>query len=87
MKQRRRRRLWLRILLSAVCLLLVTVLGRGVSFMVGYEIFEDVSYGDLECEVMDVFIPDEAYRRETNGCVLLIHGGSWMEGDKAERIA
>ena len=84
MKRRRRRRLWVRILLSAVCLLLVTVLGMGVSFMVGYEIFEDVSYGDLECEVMDVFIPDEAYGRETNGCVLVIHGGSWMEGDKAD---
>lgn len=50
----------------------------------GYEICREVEYGRLECETMDVFIPREAYRRETNGCVLLIHGGSWSGGDKRE---
>ena len=55
-----------------------------LDFFLGYEIYYDVEYGELECEVMDVFIPREAYKRKTNGCVLLIHGGSWSGGDKSE---
>ena len=63
---------------------LLTALALGVEFMCGYEVHRDVSYGELGCEEMDIFIPDEAYERESNGCVLLIHGGSWSGGDKRE---
>ena len=55
-----------------------------LDFFLGYETYCDVEYGELECEVMDIFIPRKAYKRQTNGCVLLIHGGSWSGGDKSE---
>lgn len=55
-----------------------------ISFFTGYEIYRNVSYGDAPCEVMDVYIPNIAYEREYNGCVLFIHGGSWSGGDKKE---
>ena len=68
------------VLLLSLSLVLVFAL----DFVSGYEIFRDVSYGDLDCEVMDIYIPGQAYNRQTNGCVLLIHGGSWSGGDKEE---
>lgn len=55
-----------------------------LDFFLGYEIYADVEYGELECEVMDIFIPQRASKRQTNGCVLLIHGGSWSGGNKKE---
>ena len=33
---------------------------------------------------MDVYIPGAAYRRESNGVILFIHGGSWSGGDKTD---
>ncbi len=50
----------------------------------GYEVYRDLSYGDGEREIMDIYIPDKAYQREKNGCVLFLHGGSWAVGDKSE---
>ena len=72
------------LILAVILLPIVILLAVGVAYVTGYEVIRDVRYGDREYEVMDVFIPDEAYRRETNGCVIVIHGGSWMHGDKTE---
>ena len=55
-----------------------------LNYFIGYEIYRDVSYADGEENTMDIYIPKEAYSRESNGCVLFIHGGSWSGGDKSE---
>jgi len=71
-------------------LLLTTVVVISVSLVLfallcaGYKVYRDVSYGELDNEAMDIYIPKEAYRRSSNGCVLFIHGGSWSGGDKRE---
>lgn len=70
-----------------LALLLVCILAIGVllaSYFTGYEIYRDVGYADGEEQKMDIFIPKAAYGRDTNGCVLFIHGGSWSGGDKSE---
>lgn len=56
-------------------------------YFTGYEIIRNVSYGEKEANVMDIYVPKEAYKRETNGCVVFIHGGSWSGGDKKEEAA
>lgn len=49
-----------------------------------YTLFTDVRYGNEPREVMDIYVPDIAYKRSENGCILFIHGGSWSNGDKRE---
>ena len=69
-------------------LLLLFVISTAVlDYFSGYEIYSNVKYGDKAENVMDLYIPNEAYKRENNGCVLLIHGGSWSGGDKSEEAA
>ena len=58
-----------------------------LSYFLGYEVHSNVSYGDTESNVMDIYIPKKAYERKTNGCVVFIHGGSWTGGDKSEETA
>lgn len=70
------------LLITIVVILLSSLLL--VSLCVGYKVHRDVSYGTLENETMDIYIPKEAYGRSSNGCVLFIHGGSWSGGDKRE---
>lgn len=53
-------------------------------FFTGYDVFEEVAYGEGENNVMDIYIPKTAYGSEECGCVLFIHGGSWTGGDKSE---
>ncbi|MBE6699370.1 MAG: alpha/beta hydrolase [Ruminococcaceae bacterium] len=67
-----------------IAALLLLVAWGLVSYFGGYTIYRDVSYGEKEANVMDVYIPGEAYRRESNGVILFIHGGSWSGGDKAD---
>lgn len=55
-----------------------------VTYFTGYEIYRDVSYGAGEDNVMDIYLPKKSYTKESNGCVLFIHGGSWSGGDKSE---
>ncbi len=50
----------------------------------GYKVYRDLSYGELDSEIMDIYVPKKAYERNYNGCVLFIHGGSWSGGDKKE---
>ncbi len=52
-----------------------------------FEKFADLSYGTGEYQTVDIYVPDSAYDRDYNGCILFIHGGSWIGGDKAEMIA
>lgn len=49
-----------------------------------YNLHSDVRYGNEPREVMDIYVPDIAYKRPENGCILFIHGGSWSNGDKRE---
>ena len=64
--------------------LLLAVAWFLVSYFTGYEIHRDVTYGEKDANLMDVYIPREAYKRESNGVILFIHGGSWSGGDKAD---
>ena len=52
-----------------------------------YEIVKNVSYGEAETAVMDVYLPADAATRAENGCVIMIHGGSYSGGDKKEERA
>ena len=70
------------LVICAVCLILLGAVA--LKFFTGYEVYSNVRYGALDANVMDVYIPRRAYRRENNGCVLFIHGGSWSGGDKSE---
>ena len=63
---------------------LVMLSAVAIKFFTGYKVYRNVNYGDSEYKVMDVYIPKRAKKRENNGCVLFIHGGSWSGGDKAE---
>lgn len=49
-----------------------------------YEIFKDISYGEAERNIMDIYVPDSAYENEHNGVILYIHGGSWTGGNKED---
>lgn len=52
-----------------------------------YDVFKDIAYGTEIREVMDIYIPDSAYERVENGCILYIHGGSWTSGDKKDEAS
>lgn len=71
-------------LLACIVFLTGLALASLISFFTGYEVYRDVSYGDKPCEIMDVYIPKQAYGKQHTGCVLFIHGGSWSGGDKQE---
>ena len=64
--------------------LFISIVGGLVIFFGTYTLYRDVSYGEKEANVMDIYIPNKAYRRESNGVILFIHGGSWSGGDKSE---
>ena len=51
-----------------------------------YEVFSDIAYGAGERNVIDIYVPAEAYEKEANGCILFIHGGSWSSGSKDEMM-
>ncbi len=46
--------------------------------------FENVSYGMHERHTLDLYIPAD---KESVGLVLMIHGGAWIGGDKADYAA
>ena len=52
-----------------------------------YDVFENVRYGEAERDLVTVYVPQSAYDREYNGCVLYIHGGSWTGGEKEDMAA
>lgn len=64
--------------------LFISIVGGLIIFFGTYTLYRDVSYGEKEANAMDIYIPNIAYRRESNGVILFIHGGSWSGGDKSE---
>lgn len=72
-------------IILVICAFCLILLGAAtLKFFTGYEIYRNVKYGTTEANVMDVYIPQRAFGRKSNGCVLFIHGGSWSGGDKSE---
>ena len=52
-----------------------------------YDVYENLRYGEAERDLVTVYVPQNAYDREYNGCVLYIHGGSWTGGEKEDMAA
>lgn len=48
------------------------------------ETFENIRYADNERDVLDIYVPTSACKRSDNGCILFIHGGGWMGGNKED---
>ena len=67
-----------------IAALLLPILWGLLGYFFAYTLYRDISYGEKEVNVMDVYIPGKAYKRESNGVILFIHGGSWSGGDKAD---
>ena len=49
-----------------------------------YEVFENIRYGEAERDLVTIYVPENAYDREYNACILYIHGGSWQGGEKED---
>lgn len=47
------------------------------------QIIQDVSYGESVQQSMDIYLPVGRTRTSTN-TIVVIHGGGWVEGDKAD---
>ena len=47
------------------------------------QIIKDVSYGESAQQRMDIYLPVDRTRTSTK-TIIVIHGGGWVEGDKAE---
>lgn len=75
-------------MLSKICAIimsLVTVCTTLVGMVKkDYKVYTDVAYGTEEREVMDIYVPNSALKRDDNACLLFIHGGSWSGGDKSQ---
>lgn len=69
------------ILLAA---LLLPICWGVLGYFFAYTLYRDVKYGEKDVNVMDLYIPRKAYKRESNGVILFVHGGSWSGGDKAD---
>ena len=80
----KKRKWWVIALIVIGVVLLISVAVGLIKYFTGYRVYRDVRYSDGENCVMDIYIPDRAYERETNGAVLFIHGGSWSSGTKSE---
>lgn len=81
---KKRLKIFFIVLSSLLLFLLICFL---LHYFSGYSIHRDVRYGEAEANVMDIYFPNGARAKDTNGCVLFIHGGSWSGGDKAEEAA
>jgi len=44
--------------------------------------FEDVAYGIRQNNTYDLYLPNDADKRDSLALILYVHGGSWMGGDK-----
>ncbi len=67
--------------ITAIIVAIVTMISNLAGVMPSRQVFyADVSYGTHERQVMDVCFPENA--GESEGVVLFIHGGAWMQGDK-----
>ncbi len=75
----------------AVYMTLITLLGSALGigpYKRDFKVYSDIVYSSAsERNVLDVYIPQEAYNREENGFILFIHGGSWATGNKEDKAA
>lgn len=46
------------------------------------KLFENISYGDDEAQILDFYLPDN--EKNYNVVLISLHGGSWSMGDKRE---
>ena len=58
--------------------------GWMLPFIYDYDVVKNVRYAEAPNAVMDVYFPADAADRAENGCVIMIHGGSYSGGDKKE---
>lgn len=73
-----------KILAVTLCALTLIVLGTWVKLNLTSTKYEDITYGELPEEVMDIYIPKKLNKKGSNGCIIFLHGGSWTGGDKAD---
>lgn len=55
----------------------------GVTFQPDVTVYSDISYGS-ETQLMDIYVPKQAYLRDNNSFILYLHAGSWNSGSKEE---
>jgi acetyl esterase/lipase len=73
-----------KILITVPLLIIILILLASATLFIGYDVARDVRYSDGELCTMDIYTPWGKDSGEAIGCVILIHGGSWSGGDKAE---
>lgn len=77
--------------ITAIITFIASLLGIGGAAkpeLKNCDIFKDVVYSEVsERNIMDIYIPAEAYNRDENGAILFIHGGSWTGGSKEDMTA
>ncbi len=71
------------ILSYILTIILMLTTGFGL-FGEKYDVYENIRYGEAERDLVTIYVPDNAYDREYNGCILFIHGGSWTGGEKED---
>ncbi len=49
-----------------------------------FDVYENIRYCEAERDLVTIYVPENAYDREYNGCILFIHGGSWQGGEKED---
>lgn len=74
---------WLYKIIAAV-LAFFSTLGINLAGGENYKTYV-VEYGSKEAQVMDIFVPESATKRDYNGIILHVHGGSWIEGTRKAR--
>lgn len=74
-------------ILAAVVAVYYFLVGWLLPFVYDYDVIKNVRYGEGEYAVMDVYLPEDAAARAENGCVIMIHGGSYSGGDKRDERA
>lgn len=74
----------LKLLAIFLCVIIVIFTGALVTVFTSSEKHEDIFYGELPEEALDIYIPKKLNKKGANGCIIFIHGGSWTGGDKAD---
>ena len=49
-----------------------------------YTVYKNIRYGEAARDLVTLYVPESAFDREENGCILYIHGGSWQGGEKED---
>lgn len=57
----------------------------GASLLPGVQVIRDVAYGRDNEQRFDVYLPTQGQHARNAPVILMVHGGGWKRGDKAER--